>query len=106
MLRRFWTAKAVSNQGPFRERLFMKRLISVSLAVLITFCLLVATDRRAWGYVDPGTGLIALQTIASVGAAYAYVIRRRIRSFFARKDSAVTVALPVAVEAAESRKVA
>jgi hypothetical protein len=84
----------------------MKRLISVSLAVLMTFCLLVATDRRAWGYVDPGTGLIALQTIASVGAAYVYVIRRRIRSFFAHKDSAVTVALPVAAESAESRKIA
>jgi hypothetical protein len=84
----------------------MKRLISSSLTLLITFLLLVATDRRAWGYVDPGSGLIALQTIASVGAAYVYVIRRRIRSFFARKDSAVIVALPVAVESAESHKVA
>ena len=84
----------------------MKRLISSSLTLLITFLLLVATDRRAWGYVDPGTGLIALQTIASVGAAYVYVIRRRIRSFFAHKDSAVTVALPVAAESAESRKIA
>ncbi len=64
----------------------MKRLISSSLTLLITFCLLVATDRRAWGYVDPGSGLIALQTFASVGAAYAYFIRRRIRAFFASKQ--------------------
>jgi hypothetical protein len=84
----------------------MKRLISSSLTLLITFCLLVATDRRAWGYVDPGSGLIALQTFASVGAAYAYFIRRRIRAFFASKEQAETAAMPVAAESSESREVA
>ncbi|MGD0888089.1 MAG: hypothetical protein ABR889_02475 [Acidobacteriaceae bacterium] len=83
----------------------MKRLISSSLTLLITFLLLVATDRRAWGYVDPGSGLIALQTIASVGAAYVYFIRRRIRSFFARNNSAVTVALPTVAKSVESHEV-
>jgi hypothetical protein len=83
----------------------MKRLISSSLTLLITFCLLVATDRRAWGYVDPGSGLIALQTIASVGAAYVYFIRRRIRTFFASKQKAATIAIPVAAESAESHEV-
>jgi hypothetical protein len=83
----------------------MKRLVSSSLTLLITFCLLVATDRRAWGYVDPGSGLIALQTFASVGAAYAYFIRRRIRAFFASKEQAETVAMPVAAESSESREV-
>jgi len=81
----------------------MKRLISFSLTLLIAFCLLVATDRRAWGYVDPGSGLIALQTAASVGAAYVYYIRRRIRSFFASKEKEV---LPGASKTSESRKVA
>jgi hypothetical protein len=83
----------------------MKRLISSSLTLLIAFCLLVATDRRAWGYVDPGSGLIALQTIASVGAAYVYVIRRRIRTFFASKEKAATAVLPAATDSSESRKV-
>jgi hypothetical protein len=83
----------------------MKRLISSSLTLLITFLLLVATDRRAWGYVDPGSGLIALQTIASVGAAYVYVIRRRIRSFFASKQKAPVEVPLVAAEPAESHKV-
>jgi hypothetical protein len=82
----------------------MKRLISISLALIIAFCLLVATDRRAWGYVDPGSGLIALQTFASVGAAYAYLIRRRIRAFFERKEK--TAVLPVETKAADSREVA
>ena len=66
----------------------MKRLISLSLAVLITLCMIVASERRAWGYVDPGSGLIALQTIASVVAAWAYMVRRRIRAFFTRKEAA------------------
>jgi hypothetical protein len=81
----------------------MKRLLSVSLSV---FCLLVATDRRAWGYVDPGSGLIALQTFASVGAAYAYVIRRRIRTFFSRKEETASMALPVATEASDPSEAA
>jgi hypothetical protein len=84
----------------------MKRLISSTLTLLIAFLLLVATDRRAWGYVDPGSGLIALQTIASVGAAYAYFIRRRIRTFFASKQTSPVEVLPAATESAKSRKVA
>jgi hypothetical protein len=79
----------------------MKRLISSSLTLLITFCLLVATDRRAWGYVDPGSGLIALQTFASVGAAYAYLIRRRIRAFFASKQKSPVEVLPAATDSSE-----
>jgi hypothetical protein len=50
-------------------------------------CLLVGTERRAWGYIDPGSGLVALQTLASVAAAYAYVVRRRIRALFTGKES-------------------
>ena len=83
----------------------MKRLISVSLAVLITLCMIVASERRAWGYVDPGSGLIALQTIASVAAAYAYYVRRRIRAFFTRKKESSSV-LPVTTKTGESREVA
>jgi hypothetical protein len=84
----------------------MKRLVSAALSLFITFCLLVATDRRAWGYVDPGSGLIALQTFASVGAAYAYVIRRRIRTFFARKEKPATMVLPVATETSKPSEIA
>ncbi len=83
----------------------MKRFTSISLGILIAFCLLVGTDRRAWGYVDPGSGLIALQTAASVVAAYLYYIRRRILSFFSRKKEQSTGVLPVS-KAGESREVA
>jgi hypothetical protein len=83
----------------------MKRLISFSLGIFITMCMIVGSERRAWGYVDPGSGLIALQTIASVAAAYAYYVRRRIAIFFTRKKDP-SVVLPVATKTGESREVA
>jgi hypothetical protein len=84
----------------------MKRFISFSLAIFITLCMIVGSERRAWGYVDPGSGLIALQTIASVVAAYAYYVRRRIHAFFTRKKVEPAVVLPVAKKTGESREAA
>jgi hypothetical protein len=84
----------------------MKRFTSVALAVLITFCMIVASERRAWGYIDPGSGLIALQTIASVVAAWAYMVRRRIRAFFTRKKEKAPAVLPVPAETADTREAA
>lgn len=83
----------------------MKRFTSISLAILIAICVLIGTERRAWGYVDPGSGLIALQTAASVVAAYLYYIRRRILSFFHRKKAQPAAVLPVS-KAGDSREVA
>ena len=83
----------------------MQRLISFSLTAFIAFCMIVASERRAWGYVDPGSGLIALQTIASVAAAYAYMVRRRIRAFFNRKKGPAVV-LPVPAKTGDSREIA
>ncbi|GAC1420408.1 MAG: hypothetical protein NVSMB62_14310 [Acidobacteriaceae bacterium] len=73
----------------------MKRLASLSLTFVIAVCLLIGSERRAWAYVDPGTGLIALQTIASVVAAYAYFVRRKIRAFFVRRQPAEAAAASV-----------
>jgi hypothetical protein len=83
----------------------MKRILSVSLGIFVTLCLLVGSERRAWGYVDPGSGLVALQTIASVAAAYAYIVRRRIRGWFSRKDEK-SVGLPVSAKTAEPNEIA
>jgi hypothetical protein len=71
---------------PWFEDEYMKRLLSFTLAAFIGFCVLVATDRRAYGYVDPGTGLLALQSFASMLAAAGYFLRRRIRALFTRKE--------------------
>jgi hypothetical protein len=67
----------------------MKRLLSFALACVVCICVLVATEQRAMAmYVDPGSGLLALQSAASVMAAAAFFLRRKIRSIFGarRKD--------------------
>ena len=64
----------------------MKRVVSFSLAIFCCVCLLLATERRAMAYVDPGSGLLALQSVASVAAAAGYFMRRRIAALFGKKD--------------------
>lgn len=83
----------------------MKRFVSFSLGIFMALCIIVGSERRAWGYVDPGSGLIALQGIASVAAAYAYYVRRRIRAYFSRKKEP-TIVLPVATKAGDSSEAA
>jgi len=83
----------------------MKRIVSASLAVFIFFCMLIATERQAFGYVDPGSGLLALQSLASVAAAFGYFMRRRIRGLFDRTDGTKAV-IPVAATKDNSAKTA
>jgi len=78
----------------------MKRVISFSLSIFSCLCLLLATERRAFAYVDPGSGYMALQAIASVMAAMGYFLRTRIKSLFSRNKPIAakpTLVLPVAV---------
>lgn len=84
----------------------MKRFISLSLTILLTLCMIVGSERRAWGYVDPGSGLIALQTFASVAAAYVYMARRRVRAFFKRKTQESSAVLPAAPKPGDSSEAA
>jgi hypothetical protein len=72
----------------------MKRLVSVSLAIFICVCLLGASERQAYGYVDPGSGLLALQSVASVAAACGYFFRRRLRILFGRSTDEPKVVVP------------
>lgn len=64
-------------------------LLSFSLTLFTAFCLAIASAKPAYAYVDPGSGFLAVQTLASVGAAFGYFLRRRIRSLFSRKASPV-----------------
>lgn len=85
----------------------MKRLLSFALACVTCICVLVATEKRAMAmYVDPGSGLLALQSAASVMAAAAFFLRRKIKAMFGsrRKEEAAYVA--VSDEKSETRKAA
>jgi hypothetical protein len=84
----------------------MKRLISFSLTFFTCVCFLVASERRAMAYVDPGSGLLALQSLASVMAATGFFLRKRIMGLFTRKKSLNTMATPVTVRKEDSRHAA
>lgn len=57
-------------------------------------------------YVDPGTGLLALQSIGSMLAAAAFFLRRRIMGIFNKKKPLTSAAAPVAVRKEDSRNAA
>ena len=84
----------------------MKRFLSISLAIFSCLCLVVATERRAYAYVDPGSGFMALQAIASVTAAAGYFLRTRIKALFTRnkaKPEKPTLVMPVTLGKNDSR---
>ena len=64
----------------------MNRFISFSFSFFIGICLLFASEHQAWGYVDPGSGLLVMQSIASVLAAAGFFLRRQIRALFHRGE--------------------
>ena len=85
----------------------MKRFLSVSLAIFSCLCLIVATERRAYAYVDPGSGFMALQAVASMMAAAGYFLRSKIKALFtrgnAKKPAKPTLVLPVTLGKNDSR---
>lgn len=61
----------------------MRRFLSFALGCFACLCLLIATEQRAHAmYVDPGSGLLVIQSIASAMAAAAFFLRRKIRGLF------------------------
>ena len=87
-------------------KLLMKRLMSVSLTLFCCVCLMLATERRAMAYVDPGSGLLALQSIGSMLAAAAFFLRRRIMGIFNKKKPLASAGSRVTVRKEDSRNAA
>jgi hypothetical protein len=83
----------------------MKRFFSISLGLCIALLMVIGLEGRAWGYVDPGSGLIAIQGIASVIAAYLYMVRRRIMGFFTRKKQN-SMGIPATPKTGETSEIA
>jgi hypothetical protein len=84
----------------------MKRLISVCLTLFCCFCLMLATERRAMAYVDPGSGLLAIQSIGSMLAAAGFFFRRRIMGLFNKKKTMASAEPRLAVRKEDSRNAA
>ena len=84
----------------------MRRLMLVSVTVFSLLGLMLASERRAMAYVDPGSGLLAIQSIGSMMAAAGFFLRRRIMRVFSKKKPLTSAALPVTVRKEDTRNVA
>lgn len=84
----------------------MKRLISIGLTLFCCFCLMLATERRAMAYVDPGSGLLAVQSIGSMLAAAGFFMRRRIMRLFKKEKPLASAEARVTARKEDSRNAA
>ncbi|SNS31928.1 hypothetical protein SAMN05421770_101478 [Granulicella rosea] len=83
----------------------MKQFTAMTLSVFSFFCLLLALEPRAYGYVDPGSGFVAIQTLASVAAACGFFFRSRIARLFG-KDKQEQEPIPATAEKGNTRTAA
>jgi hypothetical protein len=60
--------------------------------MIIAIGFLLATERQAHAYADPGSSLLILQTVGSIVTATGLYFRRRIAAFFKRGKSTETEA--------------
>ena len=62
------------------------RLLRIFPLVLIVVGALLLSERPAYAYADPGTGLLALQAAGSALIAAGWYLRRKIYMFFHREE--------------------
>ena len=65
----------------------MKRFASALFALLLLISVMVASEPRAFAYVDPGSGLVIYQTVGALATAGLFWFRRRFKSLFTRNTS-------------------
>jgi len=56
--------------------------LTFSLTVIQMLAVLCALAQPAYAYVDPGSGILALQIISTTFAGMMFLLRRRLRGFF------------------------
>jgi len=60
----------------------ISRLSTIALFVALWICF----ARPAYGYIDPGSGLLVCQSIGAMFAGVLFYARRRLRSFVRRRS--------------------
>jgi len=73
---------AVGSCGKGRLLQFLYAPLAFSLMTLQVLALLGALEQPAYAYVDPGSGLLALQILSTTFAGFIFIIRKRVRQFF------------------------
>ncbi|MFP5232193.1 MAG: hypothetical protein ACLGQX_06130 [Acidobacteriota bacterium] len=64
------------------------RVAEFLVTVAMGLCLCLSLERRAYAYIDPGSGLLMLQALGAVFTGFLYAVRKRIRALF-RRDKPV-----------------
>lgn len=64
------------------------RLLRIIPLVFIVVGAALLFERPAYGYADPGTGLLAVQAVGSALVATGWYLRRKIYTFLHRGDAA------------------
>ena len=60
----------------------VRRAALAALASIELLVLLAALSKPAWGYVDPGSGLLAVQIGGSMLAGGLFILRSKVRKLF------------------------
>jgi hypothetical protein len=81
---------------PERTDRHLRKIAYVLVTCGLLICLLVASERPAYGYVDPGSGLFLLQGISSAFLGVLYVIRRKLKLGKVAKTTEAGAPKPVA----------
>lgn len=77
----------------------MRKLTYFLLTCGLVWCFLVACERPAYAYVDPGSGLFLLQGIGSAFLGVIYVVRRKLKLLKDPKTKAEETSAAVSTEA-------
>jgi hypothetical protein len=62
------------------------KLLRIIPLVLILLGAVMLSERPAYGYTDPGTGLLAIQAAGSALIATGWYLRRKLHALFHRKE--------------------
>jgi hypothetical protein len=81
-----------------------QRFVLAALAVVQFLALLTAFTKPAYGYVDPGSGLLAVQVGGSMLAGGLFILRSKLRKLF-RMSPQATVVKPDSKESATPESV-
>ncbi len=63
------------------------------VTVAMLFSLSLALERKAFAYIDPGSGLLMLQAAGTVLTGVLFTLRRRIKSLFTRNKPSESPAI-------------
>jgi hypothetical protein len=77
------------------EVLLRLKIAYYVVTIAMLFSLSLTLERRAYAYVDPGSGLLMLQAAGTVFTGVLFTLRKRIKSLFTSNKSAETPAIEV-----------